>query len=102
MDVYVYVDGVPLIGDDADIRLELPLSDISIHCEEGERLDVIDPNGNQRLNIYVSEGFNNGVFSNEIKDQIRIYYNIYHNGEGEIHLVNNGEISTITNLILQW
>lgn len=101
MDVYVYVDGVPLIGDDVDIRLELPLSDTSIHCEEGERLDVIDPNGNQRLNIYVSEGFNNGVFSNEIKDQIRIYSNFCYNGKGEIYLVSNGEISTITNLILQ-
>lgn len=101
MDIYVYVDNVHIIGADVDIRLILPSSEENILCEDGEQLEVPDSDGNMQLNIFVSEGFNNGVFSNIIKEQIHIYYNLYHNGEGEIYLVWNGEISTITNIILR-
>lgn len=101
MDIYVYVDNVLIIGDDADIRLILPLYEESILCEDGEQLEVLDSMGNSRLNIFVSDEYNDGVFSDKIKEQIHIYYNLYHNGEGEIYLVHNGRISIITDLILR-
>lgn len=101
MDIYVYVDNVNIIGDDVDIRLTLPLSEESILCEDGEQLEVLDANGNWRLNIFVTEGFSDGAFSDKVKEHIHIYYNLYHNGEGEIYLIHNGKISIITNLILQ-
>ena len=57
MDVYVYVDNVHIIGDDVDIRLTLPLSEESILCEDGEQLEVLDADGNWRLNILVEKDF---------------------------------------------
>lgn len=57
MDTYVYVDNVHIMGDDVDIRLTLPLSEESILCADGEQLEVLDANGNLRLNILVEKGF---------------------------------------------
>ena len=57
MDVYVDVDNVHIIGDDVDIRLTLPLSEESILCEDGEQLEVLDADGNWRLNILVEKDF---------------------------------------------
>ena len=99
MDIYVYVDNVHIIGDDVDIRLTLPLSDESFLCDE--QLEVLDIDGYWRLNIFITEGFSNGAFSDKVKEHIHIYYNLYHNGEGEIYLVWNGNISLITDLFLQ-
>lgn len=101
MDIYVYVDNVHIAGSNVNIRLILPLSEKSVLCEDSEPLEVCDSDGNLRLNILVTEGFNNGVFSDKIKEQIHLYYNLYYDGEGEIYLVWDGEISTITNLILR-
>lgn len=101
MDLYVYVDNVHIMGDDVDIRLTLPLAEESVLCEDGEQLEVLDSDGNWRLNIFITEGFRNGVFLDKVKEHIHVYYNLYHNGEGEIYLVWNGEISTITNIILR-
>ena len=101
MDIYVYVDNVHIIGDDVDIRLTLPLSEESILCEDGEQLEVLDADGNWRLNILVEKGFCNGVFSATIKEQLYIYCSFYHNGKGEIYLVWNGNISTITEQVLR-
>lgn len=89
------------MGDDVDIRLTLPLAKKSVFCEDGEQLEVLDSDGNWRLNIFITEGFSNGAFSDKVKEDIHIYYNLYHNGEGEIYLVWNGKISLITDLILQ-
>ncbi len=101
MDIYVYVDNVHIIGDDVDIRLTLPLSEESILCEDGEQLEVLDTDGNLRLNILITEGFSNGEFSDTIKEQLYIYCSFYHNGKGEIYLVWNGNISTITEQVLR-
>lgn len=101
MDIYVYVDNVRIIGADVDIRLTLPLTEQSTLCEDGEQLEVLDSDGNWRLNIFITEGFSNGVFSDTLKKQLYMYYGFYHNGKGEVYLVWNGKIITITEQIQQ-
>jgi hypothetical protein len=94
-----------LDGDEAYIKIELPLTSKSILLDSddedsNENLWVTDHNGNKRLNIYVSEGFNGHSFNTKVKDDLHILYNFYHQGEGEIYLVSNGDITVITNWIV--
>ena len=99
MDIYVYVDDVPYTGDDAEIQIVLPMTDEYFIGDIDGELGSVDIYGERRLNIYVAKGFNNGNFSQEIMQQLRLWYNLSHDGIGDVYLIWGGNKLTITDLI---
>lgn len=95
MDIYIYVGDTLILGKYEKPQVLLPLSE-EVIFEDNEDLGVVLPNGKRRLNIYVYDGWEENGFSSQVQTEIQLYFNLCHDGEGEVYLVNNGIISIIT------
>lgn len=100
MDVFIYTDDIHINGEDVDIRLELTQSEIIIHCDCNEGLEVIGSDGKYRLNMRVRDGFDGNNFLPEFIDRIKAYSKQYHEGSGGVYRVSNGKRIDITDLFL--
>ena len=102
MDIYVYVDDAPYRWEDVTIQIVLPMTDKYFIGDEENELGDFDQDGNKRLNIKVDQGFDNGLFSSEILQQLKLWYNLSYDGIGDVYLICNGEKSIITDLVSKY
>lgn len=96
MDLYVYVDDSLIVGDDAVIHMAISESDSLVFDRDEELTKYFEMH--KRLNIYVTSGYENNLFSSKMKDLIQCYYNIFGNGDGCVFLGCKGMITEMTDL----
>lgn len=96
MDIYVYVGDTTIQSEYSNPQILLPLLEGTLVCEDGEELGIELPNGKRRLNIYVYDGWNDGIFSSAVMGDLKLFFNICHNGEGEVYLMHDECLSIIT------
>lgn len=92
----VYVDDSLIVGDDAVIHMAISESDSLVFDRDEELTKYFEMH--KRLNIHVTSGYENNLFSSKMKDLIQCYYNIFGNGDGRVFLGCNGKITEITDL----
>lgn len=96
MDIYVFVGKTHIQGEHSNPQILLPLTEETFICDDGEELGFELPNGNRRLSIYVYDGWNEDCFSSAIMADSKLFFNICHNSEGEVYLMNGEHLSIIT------
>jgi hypothetical protein len=96
VDIYVYAGDTPIMGEHTRPQILLPLEDGNFVFNGDEEIGIKVSDGKKRLNLYVYDGWNGEVFSQKVMDDIQLFYKICHDGEGEVYLICDGELSIIT------
>lgn len=96
MDIYVYTGDTPIVGEHTRPQILLPLEDGNFVFNDEEEIGIEVSDGNKRLNLYVYDGWDGKGFSKKVMEDIQLFYNTCHDGEGEVYLICDGELSIIT------